>query len=90
MLQTKRIIVFLFGCILARTALVVIAKNINKEYLKNMGYDSRSIFDFVDKEKMADDLLHDEGYFGSMNPYNNDYDIFEFNGEEYVVMQTNG
>jgi len=38
MLQTKRIVVFLFGCILARSALVVIAKNINKDYLKIMGY----------------------------------------------------
>ena len=59
------------------------------DYLKNMGFDSRSIFDFVDKEKMADDLSSSEG-LGSMNPYNNDYDTFEFNGEEYVIMQTNG
>jgi hypothetical protein len=38
MLQTKRIIVFLFGCILARIVLVFLAKNMGKEYLKNMGY----------------------------------------------------
>ena len=56
---------------------------------KNMGYDSRSIFDFVDKEKMADDLSSSEG-LGSMNPYNNDYDNFWFNDKEYVIMQTNG
>ena len=37
-MQTKRIIVFLFGCILARTILVLMAKNLNKEYLKIMGY----------------------------------------------------
>ena len=59
------------------------------DYLKNMGFDSRSIFDFVDKEKMADDLSSSEG-LGSMNNYNSDYDTFEFNDKDYVVMQTNG
>jgi hypothetical protein len=38
MIETKRIIVFLFGCILTRTILVLMAKNLNKEYLKIMGY----------------------------------------------------
>jgi len=37
-METKRIIVFLLGCILARTILVVIAKNIDKKYLQIMGY----------------------------------------------------
>lgn len=39
-MQTKRIIVFLFGCILARTILVIIAKNIDKKYLELLGYAS--------------------------------------------------
>lgn len=38
MVQQKRIIVFLFGCILARTILVLLAKNLNKDYVKIMGY----------------------------------------------------
>ena len=38
MLQTKRIVVFLFGCILARIMLVFLAKKINKEHLKILGY----------------------------------------------------
>lgn len=37
-MQTKRILIFLFGCILARTILALIAKNVNKENLKIMGY----------------------------------------------------
>ena len=60
------------------------------DYLRNhLGLDSRSMFNYVDKESMAEELSSSEG-LGSMNPYNNDYDTFEFNGEEYVVMQTNG
>ena len=38
MLQQKRIIVFIFGCILVRTILVLLAKNLNKNYVKLMGY----------------------------------------------------
>ena len=59
------------------------------DYLKNMGFDSKSIFDFVDTEDLAKQLATDEG-MGSMNSYNSDYSTFNFNGEEYVVMQTNG
>jgi hypothetical protein len=59
------------------------------DYLKNMGFDSKSIFDFVDTEDLAKQLATDEG-MGSMNSYNSDYNVFEFNEKEYVVMQTNG
>jgi hypothetical protein len=38
---------------------------------------------------MADELSRSEG-LGAMNPYNSEYDTFEFNDKEYVVMQTNG
>ncbi len=34
----KRFLLFLIGCIGTRSGLVVLAKNINKEYLKYMGY----------------------------------------------------
>ena len=34
----KRFLLFLFGCIGTRTLLVYLAKNVNKTYLKYMGY----------------------------------------------------
>jgi hypothetical protein len=37
-METKRIIVFLCGCILARTLLVLMAKKLDKKYVKIMGY----------------------------------------------------
>jgi hypothetical protein len=37
-MEKKRIIVFLFGCILARTILVFLAKKLDKKYVKIMGY----------------------------------------------------
>ncbi len=37
-METKRIIVFLFGCILTRSILVYLAKTLDKKYLKIMGY----------------------------------------------------
>jgi len=37
-MDTKRIIVFLFGCILTRCILVYLAKTLDKKYLKIMGY----------------------------------------------------
>ncbi len=37
-MQTIRIILFLFGCILSRLILVILAKYLNKEYVKIMGY----------------------------------------------------
>ena len=36
--RTKRFLLFLIGCIGVRTALVVIAKNVNTQILKYMGY----------------------------------------------------
>jgi len=37
-IKTKRIILFLFGCILTRLILVYIAKNVNDDYLSYLGY----------------------------------------------------
>ena len=37
-MQTKRAVVFLFGCILTRLILTLIAKQIDKKYLRIMGY----------------------------------------------------
>ena len=35
---TKRYLMFLFGCIIARTSLVFLAKNVPSKYLTYMGY----------------------------------------------------
>ena len=37
-MQTKRLVVFLFGCILARIILVLLAKYLDPKYLRVMGY----------------------------------------------------
>ena len=37
-IKTKRILLFLLGCILLRSIFVIIAKKINKEYLPILGY----------------------------------------------------
>ena len=37
-MKTRRIIVFLFGCILTRSILVYLAKTLDKKYVKIMGY----------------------------------------------------
>ena len=37
-MEKRRIMVFLFGCILARLLLVLLAKKLDKKYVKIMGY----------------------------------------------------
>lgn len=58
-------------------------------WLKDLGYDKNSLKHYVDMDKVAEDIMRSDG-IGGMNSYDSDYDTTEFNGETYVVMQTNG
>jgi len=59
------------------------------DWLKNLGYSDRDLKDYVDYDALAESVRDSDG-IGGMNGYNGDYDTTEFDGETYVIMQTNG
>jgi len=58
-------------------------------WLEDLGYSNTDLKDWVDYDSLAEGLRDSDG-IGGMNGYNSDYDTTDFNGETYVVMQTNG
>lgn len=58
-------------------------------WLKDLGYSDTDLKHYVDYDSLAESVRDSDG-IGGMNGYNGDYDTIEFNGETYVVMQTNG
>jgi hypothetical protein len=59
------------------------------DFLKNqMGYDSRSIRDYIDMDGVVEDLSRDSDY-GDLNGYDGSYDEIKIGGDYYVVMRIN-
>jgi hypothetical protein len=53
-----------------------------------MGYDFRSMIDFIDKDDLLESLINDSDYGSALNGYNGDYDQININGTDYIVMRT--
>jgi hypothetical protein len=53
-------------------------------WLKNMGY---RINDYVDKNRLKEDLINDSNYGDALNGYDGSYDLIFINGTEYIVMR---
>lgn len=58
------------------------------EFLTNMGYDSKTIANYVDIEGVVKDAANDGGY-GDMNGYDGNYDEYKIAGDYYIVMRIN-
>jgi vacuolar-type H+-ATPase subunit I/STV1 len=65
------------------------AKQNPLNWLEDLGYSNTDLKDWVDYDSLAEGLRDSDG-IGGMNGFNSDYDTTDFNGETYVVMQTNG
>ena len=58
-------------------------------FLKNeMGYDSRTIRDYLDMDGVVQDLSSNSDY-GDLNSYDGSYDEIKIGGDYYVVMRIN-
>lgn len=59
------------------------------DYLKNqMGYDNKTIMNYVDMDGVIEDLSRNSDY-GDLNSYDGRYDEYKIGGEYYVVMRLN-
>ena len=59
------------------------------DFLKNqMGYDSRTIRDYLDMDGVVQDLSSNSDY-GDLNSYDGSYDEIKIGGDYYVVMRIN-
>jgi hypothetical protein len=53
-----------------------------------MGYDQKTILNFVDLDGVAEDL-YSQGDYGDLNGYDGSYDEIKIGGDYYVVMRIN-
>ena len=59
------------------------------DFLKNqMGYDSRTIRDYIDMDGVVEDLASNSDY-SDLNGYDGSYDEIKIGGDYYVVMRIN-
>lgn len=56
------------------------------EFLKDMGYDSKTIANYVDLDEIARDAAND-GDYGDMNGYDGKYEEYKIGGDYYIVMR---
>jgi hypothetical protein len=57
-------------------------------FLQDMGYDSKTIFRYVDEKSLKEELISN-GDYGDLNSYDGSYDEINVDGTYYVVMRTN-
>jgi hypothetical protein len=57
-------------------------------FLEELGYDFRSMIDFIDKDDLLESLINDSDYGTALNGYNGEYDQININGTYYIVMRT--
>ena len=57
-------------------------------FLNDMGYDSKTIFRYVDVKSLKEELISN-GDYGDLNSYDGSYDEINVDGTYYVVMRTN-
>lgn len=58
------------------------------DFLKDMGYDQKTILNFVDLDGVVEDL-YQGGDYGDLNGYDGSYDEIKIGGDYYVVMRIN-
>jgi hypothetical protein len=58
-------------------------------FLKDMGYDSKFILDFVDIDGVCEDIISYDGYGNILNGYDGQDDEYKVNGKWYHVMRHN-
>jgi hypothetical protein len=56
-------------------------------FLKDMGFESKYILEFVDIDGVCKDIIRHDGYGEILNSYNGDDDEYEVNGQTYHVMR---
>jgi len=59
------------------------------QYLKNHGFDSKYILDFIDMDSLFDYLIRSDGYGQILNRYDGRDDEYKVNGSWYHVMREN-
>ena len=57
-------------------------------FLKEMGYDMKTIKNYIDMNSLKQELRGDSDY-GDLNSYDGDYDEIDIAGDTYIVMRTN-
>jgi len=58
------------------------------DFLKDMGYDQKTILNFVDLDGVVEDL-YSQGDYGDLNGYDGNFDEIKIGGDYYVVMRIN-
>jgi len=58
-------------------------------FLKDMGYDSKYILQFVDIDGVCEDIISNDGYGNILNGYDGQDDEYKVNGKWYHVMRHN-
>jgi hypothetical protein len=56
-------------------------------FIRDFGFDKKFIMDFVDIDKVADEVVRGDGYGSVLNSYDGDYDLAEVDGEDYYIMR---
>ena len=52
-----------------------------------MSFDSGQLFNYIDKDKLKDDLISDSDYGNALNGYDGNYDWIKVSNQEFIVMR---
>ena len=57
------------------------------DWLEDMGFGSEQLFNYIDKDKLKDDLISDSNYGDALNGYDGNYDWIKVGNEDFIVMR---
>lgn len=57
-------------------------------FVSEFGYDKSFIVDFVDIDKLTDEIISSDGYGSVLNSYDGDYESYNIGDTEYYVMRS--
>lgn len=57
------------------------------DWLEEMSFDSGQLFNYIDKDKLKDDLISDSDYGNALNGYDGNYDWIKVSNKNFIVMR---
>ena len=78
--------VFLGGCFAPYERVDEYEDNI-ETFINEYGFDKDFIMDFVDVDKVTQEVVDADGYGNLLNSYDGDADLAQVDGEDYYVMR---
>ena len=59
------------------------------DWLDEMGFGGDELYNYIDKDRLKDDLIRDSDYGETLSSYDGQYSMIDVGDKEFVVMRTN-